>query len=114
MSRSSVIKTTNVGQRVTNFLRARHPHKTADHVAATSGCSRSQVLKWLERESVPNGLAMLRLAHAYGPEFLEACLGDHAPNWLRKGVIEAEIERTEREIADRRARHDELRAMLAK
>lgn len=79
----SVRSSTVVGERVVSFLRSLHPAKTADHVAADTGVSVNTVAKWLERSSVPGGLAILRLAAAYGPEFLVAVYPS-APAWLRE------------------------------
>lgn len=77
----SDVSPTTVGSRVVHFLRARHPSKTADNIAAETGLVAGTVAKWLERSSVPGGIAILRLAAAYGPEFLLAAY-PKAPEWL--------------------------------
>lgn len=95
---------TTVGDRIGDFLRARHPSKTAENVAAETGCSVDQVEKWLERGSAPNAPAMCRLIAAYGPEFL--CAAMHSPpDWLHMAVraersraLEAEIQQRQREL----------------
>ena len=108
---SSESRTTIVGERIEKFLRTRHPAKTADNVSADTGCSRAQVLKWLERSSVPNGVALLRLMSAYGPEFLSAVMGERAPRWLDDAWRAERI----RDLAARQAGiEDELRAIDAR
>lgn len=77
----TAVSPTNVGSRVVHFLRARHPSKTADNISAETGINAGTVSKWLERASVPGGIAILRLAAAYGPEFLLAAY-PKAPAWL--------------------------------
>lgn len=83
------------GDAVAEFLRARHPTKTAANVAADTGCTPAQVEKWLERASSPNGVALARLIHAYGPSFLSAVLPpsdwlDDARNRQQEGELLAE------------------------
>lgn len=96
------------------FLRQRYPVKTAECVAAEIGVSVETVNQWNQRGSLPSAMALFRMFGVYGPEILATAMGDSAPDWLRRDVIEAELERTEREIAARRARHEELRAQLAR
>lgn len=78
----SVHSSTIVGERVICFLRNIHPAKTAENVAADTGVAAATVKKWMERSSVPSGLAMMRLIATYGPEFLVAAFPS-APLWLR-------------------------------
>lgn len=92
----SVRSSTIVGERVVSFLRSIHPVKTTESVAAETGISSSTVAKWLERSSVPGGLAILRLAAAYGPEFLVAVY-PKAPAWLRDSHRRYRIEQIERQ-----------------
>jgi hypothetical protein len=101
----SVTHPKDLVERVATFLRAQHPSKTADCVAANTGCSRGQVLKWLELSSAPGGWAMVRLTKAYGPGFLAAVMGELAPDWLddarraeRLRELEVERERVDREL----------------
>ena len=98
----------DVPGRIVAFLRARHPAKTAESVAATTGVSENTVKKWLTRSSVPGGQAMVSLWIAYGPEFL-AAVSPRVCGWLSEAVIaerqrrlEAEQTRIEREIAELR------------
>lgn len=80
--RYSVRSSTIVGERVIDFLRNAHPLKTSENVAAETGMSAATISKWMERKSVPGGLAIMRLIAAYGPEFLVAAFPS-APSWLR-------------------------------
>lgn len=105
MRQSSEFVPTDVGDRVVGFLRRLHPAKTAALVAADTGCGVDAVEKWLERASVPNGRAMLRLFLAYGPEFICAVV-DNPPAWLdaRRGAarqveLESSIARQRAELA---------------
>lgn len=96
------------GTRVEKFLRERHPQKTAANVAALTGCSQAQVLKWLEGAATPNGEAIARLTLAYGPAFFAAFLGDLAPAWLNDDVREQRMNELQ---AKRAALDEELEAM---
>ncbi len=102
---SSAKLPTDVGDRVISFLRRMHPSKTAQAVAADTGCGVDAIEKWLERASVPNGRAMLRLFLAYGPPFICAVV-DNPPAWLderqravRRIELEAGIARQQAELA---------------
>lgn len=80
--------------RLSDFLRRKHPAKTADAVAARcrGQISAEQVRKWLKRRSAPSGIAMLWLATCYGPELLQTLYGPSPvglPGWLDK-LIEVE------------------------
>lgn len=100
-----------LGERVASFLRLRHRSKTADTVAALTGCSRAQVCKWLELSSAPSLPAMIQLTHAYGPAFLAAVMGDRAPEWL--GDAHRAERRRELEAQQAQVEH-ELRALAAR
>jgi len=70
------------GERIAQFLRGRHPVKTAEMVAAdVPGLAPVQVRKWLDRGSLPSLPAMISLVAAYGPDFL-AALMSRPPDWL--------------------------------
>lgn len=84
------------------FLKDRHPDKTAVHTADAVGVPEATVKKWLLKLARPNGLGVLRLACAYGPEVLVAML-PAAPNWLRFAAREAEQARMEARMAALRA-----------
>ena len=104
----SHIEPKTFGERVEKFLRTRHPVKTADHVASLAGCSRAQVSKWLEGTSAPGGLALVRLIAAYGPQFILAVMGEHAPRWLDDAHRAQKIQELE---AGQARIEEELRAL---
>ena len=108
MRQSSAIQPTDVGNRVVGFLRRLHPNKTAVAVAADTGCGIDAVEKWLERASVPNGLAMIRLFLAYGPDFICAVV-DNPPAWLDARQSAARQIELESSIARQRAELEQLR-----
>lgn len=64
------------------FLRAQHPAKPAQHVAALTGESAETVRKWLKRETRPGFRATLVLVCVYGLPLLEACLAQGEPGWI--------------------------------
>lgn len=105
MGKSSSIAGTTVSDRLTDFLRATHPQKTAEHVSAVSGCSRDQVVKWLAHVSFPGGMAWIRLVAAYGPAILQAVMHsppawlDEAAGWERQRALEASIAAQTAELA---------------
>lgn len=110
MGQSSEFVPTDVGARVTAFLRRRHPFKTAARVAGDTGCGVDAVEKWLERASTPSGAAMLRLFLAYGPDFICAVV-DEPPAWLdarrvalRQAELETSIARQRDELAQLQGR----------
>ena len=106
--RPSLSIPTNVGARVVAFIRARHPGKTADNVAAETGVSAASVAKWLERGNAPNAVAMLMLIAAYGPEFL-ASVVPHAPNWLSAAARAEQLAAIDAEFASLQRRKEALR-----
>ncbi len=56
------------------FLKARHPTKTAQAIAARTGLSPDTIDKWLRGTGAPSFDATMILAVIYGPEFLAACV----------------------------------------
>lgn len=91
--------------RVVDFLRARHPAKTAEEIEAATGgrVSSATAKKWLSRASAPSFFACLALISAYGPAFLAAVMDDQ-PDWLnaaaraqRLAGLEAEARRIDAE-----------------
>jgi hypothetical protein len=76
-------------QRVVDWLRRRHPHKTAEAVAAETGLAADRVRKWLELGVSPSLAAFLALVAAYGPDFLGAAMA-RPPNWLRDAAVAQE------------------------
>lgn len=71
-----------LGERVSAFLRRRHPVKTADNVAAETGVPVNTIKTWLQRGSAPDAEGYTALWIAYGPDFLETLAGGRSPDWL--------------------------------
>ena len=85
---------------VASHLRAVHPSKTAEHVAARIDAPVETVRQWLRLAAKPGFCATLKLIGAYGPELLAAALPS-LPDWAARALI------AER----RRAAMDELRRL---
>lgn len=109
MEQSSRKTTTTVGEdrtvvaeRLSSFLRAKHPSKTADNVAADTGIGAATVARWLDRGSTPRMDSLSQLVGAYGAEVLCAIL-DRPPPALIAAARQEERERVEGEIARLRA-----------
>lgn len=109
MEQSSRNNTTVVGEdrtvvadRISSFLRAKHPVKTAENVAADTGISPATVARWLDRGSAPSIPQLGKLVGAYDAEVLCVIL-DHPPAWMVSRAREQERERLERQIATLRA-----------
>ena len=86
------------------FLRKRHPHKTAASVAAETGISERVIEKWLSGEvQSPAYSATIRLIYVYGPSLLSAAIAElmpDQPSWL-DDVRRAELQKQlERQIAE--------------
>lgn len=105
MRHASALNRTVVADRVLAFLRARHPQKMAECVAAETGINVHTIRKLEERSSAPSITTFMLLGAAYGPEFLHAVSGW---DWLNENV-------RARRIADLEARRalldQELRAL---
>jgi hypothetical protein len=101
----------DLGGRVQEFLRSRHPIKTAANVAAETGCGLHQVKRWLEGAATPNSEAWVALIATYGPEFLAAVMPNRF-DWLDAAVQAREEAALEADIAAKRKRLDQLRANL--
>lgn len=91
--------------RVVAFLRARHPIRAADNVAADAGIAADTVRKWFDRASAPSFGAMLLLIRAYGPEILAAAF-ERPPQWLDRAARDADRARTWAAIAELQRRLD--------
>ncbi len=87
------------------FLKACHPTKTAQSVAARTGISADTVEKWF-RGASPSFDAAFALFDAYGPEFLAAACP--ALGWLKPALREREIEALRDAQAALQARLDAL------
>lgn len=96
-----------LGRRAVAFLRRRHVTKTAACVAAETGLPISTVAKWLEGAAAPGGFAIVRLARAYGLEFLCA-ITDDPPDWMVSGARDQERARLRAAIAELEARKARL------
>ena len=68
------------------YLRRKHPHKTAEHVAAAIDVPVETARQWLRGASTPNVVATLALVGAYGPELLAAALPS-LPAWAARSLI---------------------------
>lgn len=90
--------TQGVGNRVIDFLRERHPRKTAENIEAETGIAAKTVAKWLEGVCLPGFPAVLTLTSAYGPEFLCAVM-DNPPRWLSEAARLEKAAQVERQIA---------------
>jgi hypothetical protein len=85
------------------FFSALHPLKTAQCIAARIGAPERTVERWLDGTATPALKWFFRLAEAYGPEFLAACMPGCA--WLsavaretRRVRLDAELTRLEGEL----------------
>jgi len=94
---------------IADFLRARHPSKTAQTAAAKIGVDAARVAKWLEGSSAPNAIALVAMFNAYGPTFLAAVMGEHAPRWLIEAARAERIAEHEAERARVDQQLNELR-----
>lgn len=84
--------------RALTFLRARHPLKTAEEVAADTGLPIATVKKWLDRSSAPSFAAVFALIGAYGPAFIAAVM-EHPPAWIDNAARAARREALARDIS---------------
>jgi hypothetical protein len=87
------------------FLRARHPTKTAQHVAALTGESQETVRKWLRLETRPGLRATIILVCVYELPLIEACLRRH-PDWLARAREDSGRHAIAAELASLRPRID--------
>ena len=92
-------------ERLSSFLKAKHPIKTAENVSADTGIAPATVARWLDRGSAPNLDSLSQLVGAYGSEVLCVILV-RPPPALIAAVRQEERERVEREIARLREQID--------
>ncbi len=90
---------TSLGERVSAFLRRRHPSKTADNVAAETGIPVNTVKTWLQRSSAPDADGYTALWLAYGPEFLAAAAAHRSPEWLAQARRAQEAKQLKAQIS---------------
>ena len=79
------------------YLRSRHPTKTALEVSARTGISADTVEKWFRLGTSPSWDAGLALISAYGAEFLAAAVP--GCGWLAEAAREAQRTALDRKIA---------------
>lgn len=91
-----------------DFLRRRHPIKTADCVAAETGVPVGTVENWLCGRAAPAGSSFAALLVAYGPAVLAAAL-PVVPRWVDEAARAEALARLEAEQARLAARMAELR-----
>ena len=96
-------------RRIIAHLRALHPVKTAECVAAATGLPVETIQTWIDRGSCPNLIGYLRVLAAYGPDFVAASMGERSPAWLTRAGQEAEIARLEAQRAEIERRMADLR-----
>lgn len=98
----------DLGERVSAFLRAKHPAKTAFNVSADTGgrVPVNTIKTWLQRGSAPDADGYTELWLAYGIEFLAALADRRAPEWLIEArrnyealLLKQEIARLELKLA---------------
>lgn len=96
-------------ERIIDFLRRIHPYKTAENVAAETGCSVESIARMIERRSAPDVVNFSRLIGTYGFPFLVAVFPCR-PQWLSDAYqreqlaeLEAEQARIQSKIAALRA-----------
>ena len=89
-------------QRCVSFLRAKHPAKTAQAVAADTGLPARTVERWLTLDARPSVAAFARLVAAYGAPFLAAAIP--GLGWVERAASLAAHDGLTREIAALEAR----------
>jgi DNA-binding phage protein len=97
-------------ERVTSFLRARYPTKTAEIVAADTGLQATTIRQWLDRGSAPSFRATLALIAAYGPALLAIAMGDEPPEWLSRAARAERQAELEARLADTAAELEQMRS----
>lgn len=95
-----------------DFLRRRHPFKTAQAVEAATRVPHRTVERWIAGDAVPNTVAFGRLIVAYGAPFLAAAMPGLA--WVRHAADLAEYETMAAEIAATQRRQARLAADMAR
>ncbi|APX84595.1 hypothetical protein BV511_07645 [Methylorubrum extorquens] len=97
-----------LAERISAFLRARHPLKTPQSVEAETGVPAATVRKWLEQGNAPSGSAYDALVCCYGADFLCAVHPEHAGAWFAAVARQQRQVRLERRAADLRRELAEL------
>lgn len=99
----------SLGERVAEFLRRRHPKKTADNVAAETGIPVKTIRTWLQRGSAPDAEGYTALWIAYGPDFLGAIAAGRSPEWLTQVRRANEARQLKAQIAALKNKLQEVR-----
>ncbi|GJE33527.1 hypothetical protein LDDCCGHA_3727 [Methylobacterium oxalidis] len=105
----SQVDARTLAERVTSFLRAQHPLKTAQCVEAETDISASTVRKWLEQGNAPSGPAYDALVRRYGAPFLCAVHPEQADEWFAEVARMQEQVHLERAVAVMKRRLDDVR-----
>lgn len=103
---------TTATKSVSEFLRDKYPAKTAEHVAADTGCTVAAVKRWIYSDSAPSCACLLKLINAYGPELLSAVLPPSS--WIERARAELHQEKLEADLADAEQRLAEFHARRGK
>lgn len=93
------------GSRLADWLRGRHPAKTAAAVAAATGAPERTVESWLAGASAPSAVWILALVGAYGPQAL-AAMYETPPDWLDAAARAARRAELDARIAEMTAARD--------
>lgn len=99
----------SLGERVSAFLRRRHPSKTADNVAAETGIPVNTIKTWLQRGSAPDAEGYTALWIAYGPDFLDVIAAGRSPEWLTQVRRANEARQLKAQIAALKNKLQEVR-----
>lgn len=105
---SSITDATPVTKSVADYLRDKYPAKTAEHVAADTGCTVAAVKRWIYSDSAPSWDCAVKLIKAYGPELLAAVLPPTA--WIEKARAELQHEKLMAELAEAERRLKDFHA----
>jgi hypothetical protein len=90
------------------YLRRKHPDKTAFAVAADTGLPVGSIKKWLAEETSPGLPALRELVRVYGAECLAAAFLGDVPAWIDDAVREQKRAEYEARIAALRNELDRL------
>lgn len=106
---SGQIDARTLAERISAFLRTRHPLKTPQSVEAETGVPAATVRKWLEQGNAPSGSAYDALVRRYGAPFLCAVHPEESGAWFadvarqqRQDRLEAKADALLRQINDLR------------
>ena len=101
-------KATTATKSVAEYLADKYPTKTAEHVAADTGCTVPAVKRWLYSGSAPNFECFGKLISAYGPDILSAVLPQ--ASWVERALADLHEEKLRTDLADAERRLAEFHA----